>query len=93
MKEIITSQNFIIYLVVINLIGYAIMFIDKHKAKKGSWRIPEKTIFIVTAIGGGIGTIVGMYQFRHKTKKPLFKFGLPFLLILDIAVIICGLTM
>ena len=46
MKEIITSQNFIIYLVVINLIGYAIMFIDKHKAKKGSWRIPEKTIFM-----------------------------------------------
>ena len=68
MKEIITSQNFIIYLVVINLIGYAIMFIDKQKAKKGSWRIPEKTIFIVTAIGGGIGTIAGMYQFRHKTK-------------------------
>ena len=90
MKEIITSQNFIIYLIVINIIGYAIMFIDKHKAQKGSWRIPEKTIFIITAIGGGIGTIAGMYQFRHKTKKGIFKYGLPLLLILDIAVIICG---
>lgn len=88
MKEIIMSQNFIIYLVVINLIGFAIMFIDKEKAKRGSWRIPEKTIFIVTAIGGGIGTIAGMYKFRHKTKKGIFKYGLPFLLILDIALII-----
>ena len=88
MKEIITSQNFIIYLVVINLIGFAIMFIDKEKAKRGSWRIPEKTIFIVTAIGGGIGTIAGMSKFRHKTKKGIFKYGLPFLLILDIALVI-----
>ena len=89
MKEILLSQNFIIYLVIINIIGFAIMFLDKRKAKKGSWRIPEKTIFIVTAIGGGIGTIAGMYKFRHKTKKAAFKYGLPFLLILDIALIIC----
>ena len=93
MKNIVTSQNFIIYIIVINIVGYAVMFIDKKKAKRGSWRIPEKTIFIITAIGGGIGTIAGMYQFRHKTKKALFKYGLPFLLILDIALIICCITM
>ena len=66
MQEIFTIHNFIIYLVVINLIGFAIMYIDKRKAKRGSWRIPENTIFVITAIGGGIGTIAGMYIFRHK---------------------------
>ena len=79
---------FIGYLIVINLIGFAIMFIDKRKAQNGSWRIPENTIFVVTAIGGGIGTIAGMYKFRHKTKKLRFKIGLPFLLIMDISLII-----
>ena len=93
MKELILSQNFIIYIIAINLIGFAIMYIDKQKAKKGKWRIPEKTLFIITAIGGGIGTIAGMYKFRHKTQKGIFKYGLPFLLILDIAVVICILTM
>ena len=89
MKEIITTQNFWIYIIVINIVGFLIMYIDKQKAKRGSWRIPEKTIFITTAIGGGIGTIAGMYKFRHKTQKPVFKYGLPFLLILDIALTIC----
>ena len=45
------------------------MYIDKQKAKRGAWRIPEKTIFIITALGGGIGTIAGMHTFRHKTQK------------------------
>jgi len=88
MKEIFTVSNLIIYLIVINLIGFAVMFIDKQKAKRGSWRIPENTIFVITAIGGGIGTIAGMYTFRHKTKKLSFKIGLPFLLIMDIALVI-----
>ena len=88
MQEIFSMQNIIIYFIVINLIGFAIMFIDKQKAKRGSWRIPENTIFIITAIGGGIGTIAGMYTFRHKTKKWTFTFGLPFLLVLDILAIL-----
>ncbi len=50
LKEIFTTQNIIIYLVVINIIGFLIMYIDKQKAKKGKWRIPEKTLFIITAI-------------------------------------------
>lgn len=84
MKEIFTLQNAIIYLIIINIIGFAIMYIDKQKAKKGKWRIPEKTIFIVTALGGGIGTISGMYAFRHKTQKLNFTIGLPFITILEI---------
>ena len=67
MQEIFTMKNIIIYLISINIIGFLIMWIDKRKAIKGSWRIPEKTLFIITVIGGGIGTIAGMYTFRHKT--------------------------
>ena len=83
-QDIFTTRNMIIYFVVINIIGFFIMFIDKQKAKKGAWRIPEKTIFIITALGGGIGTIAGMYTFRHKTQKLQFVVGLPFITILEI---------
>ncbi len=88
MQNIFTIQNFIIYLIIINIIGFLIMYIDKRKAQKGAWRIPENTLLVITAIGGGIGTIAGMYKFRHKTKKFKFTFGLPFLLIMDILLII-----
>lgn len=84
LQDIFSTQNIIIYLIIINIIGFAIMFIDKQKAKKGAWRIPEKTIFIVTALGGGVGTIAGMYIFRHKTQKLNFTIGLPFILVLEI---------
>ena len=88
LKEIFTAQNFVIYIVIINIIGFLAMYIDKQKAKRVSWRIPENTLFIITAIGGGIGTIAGMYLFRHKTKKWTFKIGLPVLLILDILIVL-----
>ena len=64
------------------------MYIDKQKAKKGKWRIPEKTLFIITALGGGIGTISGMYTFRHKTQKVAFVVGFPVITILEIICII-----
>ena len=88
MKEIFTFPNVSIYLIIINLIGFAVMFIDKYKAKRGKWRIPENTIFMITAIGGGIGTIVGMYKFRHKTKKPRFYIGFPAILVSEIVIAI-----
>ncbi len=78
----------IMYLVAINLIGFLAMLIDKQKAKRGTWRIPEKTLFILTALGGGIGTIAGMYLFRHKTKKLKFVVGFPVILITEIAFVI-----
>ena len=86
--SIFTMQNIIIYLIVINIIGFFIMWLDKRKAKKGAWRIPERTIFIITALGGGIGTIAGMYTFRHKTQKIAFIIGLPLILILEIILVI-----
>ena len=88
MEQIFTTKNIIIYFIIINILGFLIMFIDKQKAKKGKWRIPEKTIFIVTALGGGIGTIAGMYSFRHKTQKVGFVVGLPLITIVEIIAII-----
>ena len=64
------------------------MWLDKRKAIKGSWRLPEKTLFIITALGGGIGTIAGMYTFRHKTQKIQFVIGFPVITILEIMTII-----
>lgn len=83
-QDIFTTKNIIIYFVLINIIGFLIMYIDKRKAKLGRWRIPEKTLFFITALGGGIGTIVGMYTFRHKTQKIQFVIGFPFITILEI---------
>ena len=87
-ENIFTTQNIIIYLVIINILGFFIMWLDKRKARKGSWRIPEKTLFIITALGGGIGTIAGMYTFRHKTQKLNFVIGLPLITILEIILIV-----
>ena len=86
--NIFTLKNILIYLLMINLIGFFMMWSDKRRAKWGKWRIPEQTLFIVTALGGGIGTITGMYTFRHKTKKLKFTIGLPLLVILEIALVI-----
>lgn len=88
MQEIFTTKNIIIYLISINIIGFLIMWIDKRKAIKGSWRIPEKTLFIITGLGGGIGTIAGMYIFRHKTQKVAFVIGFPLITILEIIAVI-----
>ena len=87
-QEIFTTKNILLYLLAINLFGFFIMWLDKRKARKGAWRIPEKTLFIITALGGGIGTIAGMYTFRHKTQKLNFVIGFPFITILEIVGII-----
>lgn len=88
MGDIFTVKNIIIYLVAINIIGFLAMLIDKKKAQKGAWRIPEKSLFVITLLGGGIGTIAGMYTFRHKTKKLKFTIGFPTILICEIALAI-----
>lgn len=90
--EIFPLKNIIIYLVVINIVGFLAMFIDKEKAKRGAWRIPEKTLFLLTLLGGGIGTIAGMYLFRHKTKKLKFTVGFPVILITEVALIVYWIT-
>ena len=77
---------FIAYLVIMNIIGLAVMGIDKSKAKRHAWRIPEKVLFLVSILGGSAGTWAGMYLFRHKTKHWYFVIGMPVIFFLHIAV-------
>ena len=83
----LTPINIIVYLLAINLIGILIMYIVKKKAKYGKWRISEKALLIVALLGGSIGTIIGMYWFRHKTQKIKFTLGFPTILISEIIII------
>lgn len=82
----------IVYFVFVNIIGFALMGIDKHKAKKRAFRIPEATLFIVAIIGGSIGSILGMYAFRHKTRHWYFVYGMPFILLIQVILVIAFLN-
>ena len=88
LNNIFTFKNIFIYLIIINLIAFLAMFIDKKKAQKGKWRIKESTLLILALIGGSIGAISGMYIFHHKTQKPRFYIGFPIIIILQILVIV-----
>ena len=76
-----------IYLLVINLVAFLMYGFDKWKAKKNKWRVPEKTLLLVAAIGGSIGAFAGMQVFRHKTKHMKFVIGVPVIFILQIALV------
>ncbi len=69
-----------VYLLIINALGFALMLIDKYKARKNLWRIPEATLFGVALFGGSPGVLLGMYTARHKTKHPTFTLGIPVIL-------------
>ena len=75
------------YIGIINLVGFAIMGIDKSKAKRNAWRIPEATLFLVALLGGAIGSTLGMHFFRHKTKHWYFRLGMPAIAILEYALL------
>ena len=70
----------LLYLLIINALGFLLMLVDKLKAKKNRWRIPERTLMGVAALGGSIGSLLGMYLFRHKTKHLKFTIGIPVIL-------------
>ena len=82
----------LVYFVSVNLIGFAFMGIDKYKAKKRAFRIPEATLFIIEIIGGSIGSLLGMYAFRHKTRHRSFVYGMPFILLVQLALLIAFLN-
>ena len=77
----------VIYILIINLIAFVLFGIDKSRAKRGEWRISEKTLFLVALIGGSIGAIMGIHVFHHKTRPWYFRIGLPLILILQVAVL------
>ena len=82
-------QILLVYLLLVNAAGFLLMLVDKYKAKRNLWRIPEATLMGVAAIGGSIGSIAGMKLFRHKTKHAKFYIGLPVILTLQIVAVIC----
>lgn len=82
------TKLILLYLLIINAVGFLLMLVDKFKAKKNLWRIPEATLMLVAAIGGSVGSLIGMYLVRHKTKHPKFTLGIPLIL----AVQLVGLT-
>lgn len=88
LQEIFSLRNIIIYLIIMNLFGFLIMLIDKKRAEHSKWRIKENTLFIIALIGGSIGTIIGMYTFRHKTQKTKFIIGFPAIIIIQILIVI-----
>lgn len=78
----------LIYFGIMNLLGLIVMGVDKWKAKHNVWRIPEKTLFLVSILGGSVGTWAGMYLFRHKTKHWYFVVGMPLVLAVQIVLAI-----
>ena len=78
----------IYYLIFINIVGLLSMYLDKYFAKNNMYRISEKNLFFIAIIGGSIGSIIGMYQFRHKTKHRQFTTGLPFIIFIKIMILI-----
>lgn len=74
----------LVYLFIVNALGFVLMLADKHKAKKNLWRIPEATLMGVAAIGGSLGSLMGMYLVRHKTRHLKFTLGIPVILALQI---------
>ena len=81
-----------LYLTIINALGLLLMLADKQKARRGAWRIPERTLLWVAAMGGSLGSWVGMQMFRHKTKHLKFTIGIPVFLALHIVGLILLLT-
>ena len=75
------------YLIVINIVTFLVYGMDKWKSKQGSWRISEATLLILAIIGGSIGALLGMKAWRHKTQHKKFKYGLPLILLAQIALI------
>ncbi|AYC29811.1 DUF1294 domain-containing protein [Paenisporosarcina cavernae] len=76
----------LLYILVTSAVGFVMMGMDKRKARKNQYRTSEKTLWIVAIIGGAIGSFLGMNYFRHKTKHASFKWGLPFLAIVQIVI-------
>ena len=75
----------LVYLLIVNAAGFLLMLVDKIKAKRNLWRIPEATLITVAAIGGSIGSITGMNLFRHKTKHKSFTIGVPAIFVLQLS--------
>lgn len=77
---------FLSYVILVNITAFIIIYIDKKRAINHKWRIKESTLFILSLIGGSLGTLLGMYTFRHKTKHTKFTLGIPLIMLLQILI-------
>lgn len=75
------------YLLAVNVVAFAAFGIDKYKAKRGLWRISEATLLLLAVVGGSIGALLGMRIWRHKTQHAKFRYGLPLIILAQIALI------
>ena len=82
MKELL-----LLYLLIINALGFALMLADKYKARKNLWRIPESTLMLIAVLGGSVGSLLGMYTVRHKTKHRKFTLGIPAILLAQLVLV------
>jgi len=78
----------LLYLIIINALGFSLMLMDKYRATKRLWRIPERTLMTVAALGGSLGSLAGMYLVRHKTRHLKFVLGIPAFLLTHIFLIL-----
>ena len=87
MKELLTTPAgaLAVWLIAINLVTFAVYGIDKRRARRGAWRVPEKTLFLLPLLGGSVGALLGMRVFRHKTKHWYFVWGVPAILLAQLA--------
>ena len=79
---------FIIYLIVISIVGFVAMYEDKRRAIKGLWRISEASLISIAVLGGGLGVLAGMHTFRHKTKHIKFSLGVPVIILAQISLFV-----
>ncbi len=77
-----------VYMLLINLTGFTLMGIDKHRARNMAWRIPEADLFAAAILGGSVGSLIGMFFFHHKTKHLSFLIGMPLILLIQIGILL-----
>lgn len=74
-----------VYLLTVNVAAFAVYGADKLRARQGCWRVPEKTLFLLAIVGGGVGALLGMWCFHHKTRHWYFRYGIPVILVVQLA--------
>lgn len=91
--HITSGALLIIYLAAVNVIAFLAMGRDKKKARRGEWRTPEATLFLLAIIGGSIGSNLGMFVFHHKTRKTKFRIGMPAILVAQLLLVLLVVVM
>ena len=83
----------IYYLLAVNVLTFIVYGVDKWKAQRGRWRVPEATLMGLAALGGSVGAWLAMQLFRHKTQKKKFRYGVPVLFVLQVAAVVLFINM